>query len=239
MEKKKKTTPVDEKPTIEDASQATAPQLNMQPPKAVTAEQTQSQTVAPETSQLNNKPPKSFTAYLVPEAAYSDEAALDVLRQKLRGYKEIHLDFLAKVEEDDAFTLKREYIPVYRQSAVVDYAWTVKNKGEKTDHTERRSVSCRQHNAPAFFRADSFPTDIKTISLVSPKQPEELFACKHKTFSSCAEALKREAKAYAPQKNAKAQLYNRSYEIFYVPVLKAVCKFEDKEYVAYVNLING
>ena len=209
------------------------------PAKAVTATQTESQTVAPETAQLSARTAKNFTAYLLPEVVYGDEAALDVLRQQLRAYKEIHPGFLAKTEEKDAFVCKREYLPVYRQSAVVDYSWTLKNKGAATDHTERREVSCRQHSAPAFFRADSFPADVKTIALASPKQAEELYPCKHKTFSACVTALKNEAKAYAPQKSAKMQLYNRAYEIFYVPVLKATCTFDGKEYVAYVNLLNG
>ncbi len=208
-------------------------------PKPVTTTQTQSTTVAPETAELAAKAAKNFTAYLQPETVYSEEAALDVLRQKLRSYKEIHPEFLAATELKDAFVLKREYLPVYRQSALVDYAWTVGNKGVKTTHTERREVSCRQHTAPAFFRADSFPSDVKTIVLAGPKKTEELYVCKNKSFSSCAAALKKEAKAYSPHKSAKIKTYNVVYEIFYVPVLKAVCCFDGKEYVAYVNMLNG
>lgn len=208
-------------------------------PKPVTTTQTESTTIAPETAELVAKAAKNFTAYLQPEVAYSEEAALDVLRQKLRSYKEIHPGFLAATEGKDAFTLKREYLPVYRQSALVDYTWTINNKGVKTTHSERREVSCRQHTAPAFFRADSFPSDVKTIALTGPKKAEELYVCKSKSFSACVAALKKEAKAYSPHKSAKVKTYNLAYEVFYVPVLKAVCAYEGKEYVAYVNMLNG
>jgi hypothetical protein len=208
-------------------------------PKAVTSMQTESTTVSPETATLEAKSAKNFTAYLQPEATFSEEAALDVLRQKLRSYKEIHPDFLAMTEGENAFVLKKEYLPVYRQSAVVDYVWTVVNKGVKTAHSERREVSCRQHTAPALFCADSYPADVATIALTAPKKEEELYVCKRKTFSACVSALKKEAKAYAPHASAKIKVYNRSYEIFYVPVLKATCSFEGKDYVAYVNMLNG
>ena len=227
------------KPSTKAPAQSTPKEAVTEQPKAVTTTQAESSTVTPETATMSTKAAKNFTAYLQPEVAYGEEAALDVLRQKLRAYKEIHPDFLAMVEGKDSFVLKREYLPVYRQSAMVDYTWTVTNKGVKTAHAERRAVSCRQHTAPAFFRADAFPNDVKTIALTGPKKAEELYACKMRKFSSCVSALKKESKAYAPHESAKIKAYNCAYEVFYVPVLKAVCTFEGKEYVAYVNMLNG
>ena len=206
---------------------------------APTASLTEESPVQTPVSEPQGKLVKNFTAYLTPEVVYGEDAALDVLRVKLRGYKEIHAGFLAKTEEKDAFTLKREYIPVYRQSAVVDYAWKVRNKGEKVSHNETREVACRQQTAPEFFRADVFPADVKTITLAAPKKSSELYPCKGKTFAACMDSLKKEAKAFAPQKGAKMQLSNRRLEILYVPVLKATCVYEGKEYVGYVNMVNG
>ena len=189
--------------------------------------------------ELDSTPAKDFTAYLLPEVAYSEEAALDLLRQKLRAYKEINPEFLAMTEKNESFKIKREYIPVYREKAIVDYDWTVKSKGGEAVHTERREVCARQHNAPAFFRADSMPADIKTIAIPAPKSGEELYPCKEKSFASCVAALKKEAKSYSPQLSATKTFYNLEYEIFYVPVMKATCVFEGEEYVAYVNMLNG
>ncbi|MBQ8427781.1 MAG: hypothetical protein IJX18_00840, partial [Clostridia bacterium] len=55
----------------------------------------------------------------------------------------------------------------------------------------------------------------------------------------CVKALKKEAKAFAPQRSSEMKLHDCVYEILYVPVLKAVCTYEDKQYVGYVNLLNG
>ncbi len=239
---KQTTTPIQEKAPeqegVKDIPVEKTPKAAVtQTPKAEEQATTQSTTVLPAVKK-ESEPIKNFTAYLLPEEAYSQEAALEKLRQKLRSYKEIHAGFLAKTEEEDAFVVTKEYVPVYRQKATVDYFWTVNNKEVKTEHSERREVSCSQYTAPKFFAADRLP-DGQMEKLPAAKGKEELFPCKQKKFSAGVKALQKEAKAYSPQRGAKIQLSECAYEVVYVPVLKAVCTYEDKEYVGYVNLVGG
>ena len=60
----------------------------------------------------DEKAPKSFAAYKQIKAGYTDEQALNLLRKRIYGYKEIHERFLKRIEEPDAFAVEKTFVAV-------------------------------------------------------------------------------------------------------------------------------
>lgn len=182
--------------------------------------------------------PKKFTAYKVLNGGYSDEQALNLLRKKIFGYKEIHERFLKKVEGADSFRTEKKYVPVYCGGADVQYVWTTNTNGEEVEHKEIRKVERAFSGARAELKANEFSKN-DLVTLTAAKKKEELVDDKKYGFGKVKKEFNTAVKNALPEKGVKWAKRGEAYEVVYVPVMKCICMLDGEEYVGYVNLHNG
>lgn len=186
---------------------------------------------------LKEKKPKAFSAYKHLKTLYSEDQALNLLRRKIFQYKEIAPEFLKKIEESNAYRMERVYIPVAKVSASVRYSWNTKGAGETFAHNEIKRVEKLYVDGEQGLNA----MDFSTAALIgdAKKGDERLFGQKRYTLKKAKKQFNATLRGAKPNKKAKLQTCGESYELIYVPVLKATCYFEGEAYVGYVNLVNG
>lgn len=185
------------------------------------------------------KTPKTYAAMKQLKSGYSDDQALNLLRKKIQQYKQVHERFLQKIEESDAFLLEKLFVPVYCGKTEVCYSWKTKLNGEEVAHKELRTIEgvfCEEmaELAPMDFSMED------SISVTTQKRKEELVSGKKtRAFEKSVQDLKTQIRKESPDKKAVWGKRDESYELVYVPVLKATCILDGDAYVGYVNLHNG
>lgn len=207
------------------------PEENVQ---AAKAEEAKSQTAA--AFEEKEVAPKAFAEYKQVKEVYVETQALNLLRRKIFQYKEIDAKFLKKVEEENAFKMERTYIPVVRATANVRYLWKTKGEGEVLTHSEIKKTDRLFSNAGEL---DALNYSAANVIADKEKPAEKLYKEEEYTFKKATKNFKKAVKSARPAKNAKTETRGAQYEIIYVPVLKATCRYEGEDYVGYVNLVNG
>ncbi|MBQ8375265.1 MAG: hypothetical protein IJX98_06830 [Clostridia bacterium] len=205
------------------------------------AQETAAQTQAP--AQQTETPKKKvkvtdFTARILLEGRFSQDEAIAAIRAKLQTYRCLDDGFLKKVEEKDAFEIKKSYLPIYRLKATAEYLWKTGSKETAVDHTENKPVSVILHGAEAFWNAAEIG-DCKGTKLEKPKAEADLYPCKKFAFKDCQKVLRQKAEQLAPQKKAKLNFVDEEYEVLYVPVIVATCEYGGKKYAMHFNTVNG
>ncbi len=186
---------------------------------------------------VKEKPAKKYAGYKHLKALYSDEQALNLLRRKIFQFKEIDSDFLKKIEENNAYRMERVYVPVAKVTAKVRYSWKTKSKQESFEHDERKVVEKLYVMEEQGLNGTDFS---KSVSIGDTKKADEkMFGGKKYPFKKAKKQFYGTLRAAKPNKKAKTQTVGESYELIYVPVLKATCYFDGVAYVGYVNLVNG
>lgn len=207
------------------------PEENVQ---AAKAEEAKSQTAA--AFEEKEVAPKAYAAYKQVKEVYVETQALNLLRRKIFQYKEIDAKFLKKVEEENAFKMERTYIPVVRATANVRYLWKTKGEGEVLTHSEIKKTDRLFSNAGEL---DALNYSAENVIADKERPIEKLYKQEAYTFKKATKNFKKAVKSARPAKNAKTETRGAQYEIIYVPVLKATCRYEGEDYVGYVNLVNG
>lgn len=186
----------------------------------------------------DEKAPKSFAAYKQIKAGYTDEQALNLLRKRIYGYKEIHERFLKRIEEPDAFAVEKTFVAVYCAKSDVRYEWKTAVEKEEIPHVEVRTEEKSFTGANAELNAMSFQRD-GISDLQKPKKKAELLPGDKLGFDKVRKSFDKCVKKSAPDKKCKILKRGEAYEVVYVPVMKATCSLDGESYVGYVNLHNG
>ncbi len=207
------------------------PEENLQ---AAKAEEAKSQTAA--AFEEKEVAPKAFAGYKQVKEVYVETQALNLLRRKIFQYKEIDAKFLKKIEEENAFKMERTYIPVVRATANVRYLWKTKGEGEVLTHSEIKKTDRLFSNAGEL---DALNYSAENVIADKERPIEKLYKEEDYTFKKATKNFKKAVKSARPAKNAKTETRGAQYELIYVPVLKATCRYEGEDYVGYVNLVNG
>lgn len=202
--------------------------------QAAKAEEAKSQTAA--AFEEKEVAPKAYAAYKQVKEVYVETQALNLLRRKIFQYKEIDAKFLKKVEEANAFKMERTYIPVVRATANVRYLWKTNGDGEVLTHSEIKKTDRLFSNAGEL---DALNYSADNVVADKERPIEKLYKGEAYTFKKATKNFKKAVKSARPAKNAKTETRGAQYEIIYVPVLKATCRYEGEDYVGYVNLVNG
>lgn len=231
-EELKKTEPVEEAAEKEEVKTAEA--IAEVPAEAVKEEPKEPEFI-PDSKE---NAPKKFKAYKTIEGGYSDEQAINLLRKKIAGYKEVHERFLKKIEEADAFRLERKFIPVYCGAADVQYVWTTNVNGESAEHAEIRRVERAFSAARADLKANEFAAK-DLIEVRGERGKQEMVAEKKYNFAKIKKAFNESVKNEKPEKGAKSAKRGEEYEVVYVPAVRTICMLDGEEYVGCVNLYNG
>ena len=184
-----------------------------------------------------DKRPKAYAARVQIAARYTDDQARNMLRKKIAQYKEVHLRFLQKIEEPNAFKTEKLFVPVHCGKADVRYSWKTKVNGVESAHEEictkeRRFSGAKQELDVTNFLADKLPQaeEKKETELVENGGYD--FKKTFRKFNAC-------LKSTSPAKRAHIEKRDESYTLVYVPVMKTICTLDGEQYVGYVNLHNG
>lgn len=183
------------------------------------------------------KCPKEYAARVQIAARYTDEQARNMLRKKIAQCKEVHLRFLQKIAEENAFKTEKLFVPVHCGKADVRYFWKTKANGVETEHEEICTKERRFSGAKEDLDVTNFQLDKswqagekKTTELVENGGYD--FKKTFRNFNAC-------LKSMVPAKGAHIEKRDESYTLVYVPVMKTICTLDGEQYVGYVNLYNG
>ncbi len=193
-----------------------------------------------------------YDSFFLAEEKYTQGAALQKLREELRAFKGIHSGFLKSLERDEAFCTDKYYIPVYRLSATAEYTWrsaarsaaaTSEKKSRRqtyAEHREERKIECLRFRAPERLDPKSRQDGLRPLAEENKKSVfASLYPDSRLTLKENAKELKRTAADYSPDSGAQILLGDIKLEVIFVPVLRAVCKYEEEEYACFINLHNG
>lgn len=194
-------------------------------------------------AEKNLKNKKAFDGYsdfFLAKENYSEAEGAEKLRETLRSFKGIRSEFLEKAEEKDGLLLQRGYIPVYRLSAEAEYVWETggSKSASPKEHREKRTLGCVLTQASAALKTDEWKDGGSFLS-DGGERPAPIFEEYLVPYRESVRRLKREAADYSPDSTARTTLEDMRYEVIFVPVLKAVCAYGDREYEGFVNLHNG
>ena len=217
----------------EKAEETVAPVAPVQQETAVAAPQK-----SPLEAAFDEKKEKvtEFSAYKQLREMYGESQALNLLRRKILQYKEIDSKFLRKIEEQNAFRVEKVYVPVVRATANVRYAWKTKGEGEEFSHSEIKKTEKLFSDVGELdvlnYHADYvLPDKERNVETLYKKQEYPIKkAIKHFT---------RAIHNASPNNHAKVDSRGDSYELIYIPVIKAICNYNGEDYTGYVNLVNG
>lgn len=177
-----------------------------------------------------------FTGYKQLREMYGESQALNLLRRRILQYKEIDSKFLRKIEEENAFRVETVYVPVVRATANVRYAWKTKGEGEEFAHSEIKKTE------KLFSDVGELDVLNYQADYVMPDKERDVESLYKKQEYSIKKAVKHFTRAIhnaSPSAHAKVDSRGDSYELIYVPVLKAICNYNGEDYIGYVNLVNG
>ncbi len=181
--------------------------------------------------------PRGFAARVQIEARYTNEQAQNLLRKKIYQYKEVHLRFLRKIEEPNAFKVEKLYVPVYCAKADIRYSWKTKVNKVESEH----ETICTRENRFTVADKDLDATNFMLTKLpeVLEKKETELLGDDSYTFKKTVSKFYKGVKAASPAKHAKVESRAEEYTLVYVPIMKTTCSLDGEKYVGYVNLHNG
>lgn len=204
-----------------------------------------------------------YSEFFVADAIYAVEQALELVRRQFDAAKwadKAFLNYIATTETP--FELSREYVPVFRAAARVEYTYAdkealaEKEKAEELTEGETEETKKKKEKVPE-------KKEEKTVEEILSISPEQLDA---KNFSvtvrrmgesekdgvltltrseyalrvkKCEGALMAQAAKLTPDKKAKIQFVEERYDVIFVPVLVATCNYNDRKYVSRINLDNG
>lgn len=177
-----------------------------------------------------------FSAYKQLREMYGESQALNLLRRKILQYKEIDSKFLRKIEEQNAFRVEKVYVPVVRATANVRYAWKTKGEGEEFSHSEIKKTE------KLFSDVGELDVLNYHADYVMPDKEKDVEALYKKQEYPIKKAIKHFNRAIhnaSPNSHAKVDSRGDSYELIYIPVIKAICNYNGEDYIGYVNLVNG
>ena len=177
-----------------------------------------------------------FSGYKQLREMYGEQQALNLLRRRILQYKEIDSKFLRKIEEDNAFRVEKVYVPVVRATANVRYAWKTKGEGEEFSHSEIKKTE------KLFSDVGELDVLNYQADYVMPDKERDVESLYKKQDYSIKKAIKHFTRAIhnaSPSARAKVDSRGDSYELIYIPVIKAICNYNGEDYIGYVNLVNG
>ncbi|MBQ4053616.1 MAG: hypothetical protein IJD33_04685 [Clostridia bacterium] len=181
--------------------------------------------------------PRGYAARVQIAARYTDEQAQNMLRKKIYQYKEVHLRFLRKVEEPNAFKIEKMYVPVYCAKSDVRYSWKTKVNKVESAHEEICTREKRFTGANKDLDATNFLLD--KLPEVMEKKKSELIESDEYNFKKTVHKFNACIKTSAPAKHANIEKRGEEYTLVYVPIMKTTCTLDGEKYVGYVNLHNG
>lgn len=179
---------------------------------------------------------KEFSAYKQLREMYGESQALNLLRRKILQYKEIDGKFLRKIEEQNAFRVEKVYVPVVRATANVRYEWKTKGEGEEFSHSEIKKTE------KLFSDVGELDVLNYHADYVMPDKERDVEGLYKKQEYPIKKAIKHFNRAIhnaSPNSHAKVDSRGDSYELIYIPVIKAICNYNGEDYIGYVNLVNG
>ncbi len=185
-----------------------------------------------------NKKSKAFNNFFCAVEVYDQESALDILRGKIRGYKQISERFLKWIEEPNFARISKVFVPVYRSSARVGYVWTTSGGGEPVVHFEERNTQKTSCFADGELHCMWNGAE-SGIEIVQKKESSDLLDGCARPFKKIKKAFLAQVKKEMPVAKAKREISDEKHDVIYIPLLKVVFSFEGVEYVGHVNLING
>ena len=192
-------------------------------------------------AELSKKKAKitDFTALLRVDAKYSTAEALDLLINTLKTkYRYLDEAFLGLAEGKAAFRTETLFAPVYRMKAQANFYWKKGKGAAALEHSSQVSVSEISSPAPAYLNATDFAAQ-SALGTETKIEEDRLTSGKKPSVKDCVKTLKEKAAQAAPDKKADCVFSGESYELLYVPVLKAELTFGEKVYTQWVNLVNG
>lgn len=247
----KKTTPAEKKaapvkeekavPVTEETKAPVAP-VEEKAPEAVAPVAAETAAAAPQKSPLEaafdekKEKVKEFSSYKQLREMYGESQALNLLRRKILQYKEIDSKFLRKIEEQNAFRVEKVYVPVVRATANVRYEWKTKGEGEEFSHSEIKKTE------KLFSDVGELDVLNYHADYVLPDKERDVEALYKKQEYPIKKAIKHFNRAIhnaSPNSHAKVDSRGDSYELIYIPVIKAICNYNGEDYIGYVNLVNG
>ena len=181
--------------------------------------------------------PRGYAARVQVAARYTDEQAQNMLRKKIYQYKEVHLRFLRKVEEPNAFKIEKMYVPVYCAKSDVRYSWKTKVNKVESAHEEICTREKRFTGANKDLDATNFL--LGSLPEVQEKKKSELIESDEYNFKKTVHKFNACIKAAAPAKHTTVEKRGEEYTLVYVPIMKTTCSLDGEKYVGYVNLHNG
>lgn len=228
-------TPQEGEPLMDDAQETVPPVQETQVEEPQPTEQTeQSQ------PQAKKKRVKltDFTARILAEEKYTVEEAISLARRKLQGYRYLDDGFVKATEAKDAFTATKSYAPVCRSRALVQYTWRTGAKQNAVDHDAQKEILATVSVLKTPLQVEEIG-NVTGTPLDGAKMDADLYPGSKLTFADTAKALRSKAETLSPNKKAKLEWLEETYELVYVPVLTLVCVYGGVEYRAEVNLVNG
>jgi hypothetical protein len=198
----------------------------------------------------------NYAGFWIADAVYTEEQALETLRRSLDAAKWADADFVQHAASNETFTLTREYLPVYRLTAKVEYSYKVKAEDKKDDEqalpeteekkpkavekTETKSVEVFLNETPEQLGAGELSGAVRKLEGVERSETFALARLEYAIPVKKGErALMEKAAKLTPVKGAKIKFTEENYEVVLLPVLVATCVFRDRKYVSRINLGNG
>lgn len=201
-----------------------------------------------------------YSDFFVADAVYSDEQAIELIG---RGFGEAKwadkgfLNYIAAAQTP--FEISREYVPVFRSAARVQYTYADKDAAEKkkeliegeSEETEKQKKKLPEKTAeknveemlssvPEQLDAKNFAVSLRRAGeseldgIMTLARTEYVFGVKN-----CERALMSQAAKLSPDKKAKIKFVEERYDVVFVPVLVATCVYDDRKYISRINLDNG